>query len=516
MKKLNKKKLFLSLGSVFALSSVVAITASCSQKSTLNYSQFYWTSPTSDDDNGFQTKYKSMANDGKRALLMPGFQHPEKLQNALANDKFDANSIALILDAVYNNDNKAEFYKGADRVADVYFKVDEAAFLGGIAAAYMLNSNQSVFGKDNKLTWGGYVALNAKNTTNYLAGFDLGVKWANEKLKGKSVKQEGTQETKTWIEVEQVYASESSAGGFQPENDNAKKIIRELITKGVDLILPVAITQVGVAVTEAITTTSHNVGVIGVDVEVENDEAINKKTDKFINTNLSGNKNGVVRFSITKRLDVATVKLLENAISGQSLSKGKDEIIIGSEIDPRDKYKLGVNTVGNLSDGVVGISPSAYHYVIDAFNLAQANESDKISTYDQLVNKITNDELFKTLDKKPLVEGYLDVKKETDNDAALLENKTIDPRVNGGTLYKSAKGTYYFYPVAKSTYISNSSSNKFKELWDGAKTNEEKQSLIGLILSYAGAKVKDGGYSEATYNGLKEFYAKHGIKIPTL
>lgn len=165
-----------------------------------------------------------MANDGKRALLMPGFQHPEKLQNALANDKFDANSIALILDAVYNNDNKAEFYKGADRVADVYFKVDEAAFLGGIAAAYMLNSNQSVFGKDNKLTWGGYVALNAKNTTNYLAGFDLGVKWANEKLKGKSVKQEGTQETKTWIEVEQVYASESSAGGFQPENDNAKKL----------------------------------------------------------------------------------------------------------------------------------------------------------------------------------------------------------------------------------------------------------------------------------------------------
>ena len=225
----------------------------------------------------------------------------------------------------------------------------------------MLNSNQSVFGKDNKLTWGGYVALNAKNTTNYLAGFDLGVKWANEKLKGKSVKQEGTQETKTWIEVEQVYASESSAGGFQPENDNAKKIIRELITKGVDLILPVAITQVGVAVTEAIATASHNVGVIGVDVEVENDEAINKKTDKFINTNLSGNKNGVVRFSITKRLDVATVKLLENAISGQSLSKGKDEIIIGSEIDPRDKYKLGVNTVGNLSDGVVGISPSAYH-----------------------------------------------------------------------------------------------------------------------------------------------------------
>lgn len=516
MKKLNKKVLFLAIGSVFALGTIITVATSCTQKSTLNYSKFYWTSPTSDDDEGFQTKYKSMASDGKRALLMPGYQHPERLQNALVNDKFDPNLIALILDGVYNNDNKAEFYKGADRVADVYFKVDEAAFLGGIAAAYMLNSNQAVFGADNKLTWGGYVGINAKNTTNYLAGFDLGVKWANEKLKDKNIKQEGTQETKKWINVEQVYASESSAGGFQSNSANAKKIIQELITKGADLILPVAIPQVGIAVTEAIATTSHNVGVIGVDVEIENDQAINKKTDKFINTHLSGNKNGVIRFSITKRLDTATIKLLENAIKGESLSKKSDQIVIGSEIDPKDKYKLGVNTVGNLSDGVVGISPSAYHYVIDAFNLAQTNQSDKVSTYDELVNKITNDDLFKTLDKKPVVDGYLDVKKETDNEASLLNNKTIDPRVNGGTFYKSAKGTYYFYPVAKSTYISNTSSKKFKEIWDNTKSNDEKQALIGLLLSYAGAKVKDGGYSENTYNGLKEFYAKHGIKIPQL
>ena len=488
-----------------------------SSNSELNDSHYYWKAPKSDTSEGFQTIHKSMVEDGKRAFLLPGFSQSNYLQDAIKNAKFDKNAVGFLLDTVYNANNDPSLFDGANRVASVYFKVDDAAFLGGIAAAYMLNTNQNIFATDGQLNWGGYVALNAKNTTNYLAGFALGIEWANKHLANKKVLQEGSSESKTWIKVNEVQASQSSAGGFDENNENAKKILKELISKKADLILPVAITQMSLAVNEAISTTSHKVAIIGVDTEQENDKTINKEANTFKNTNISGNKNGVTRFSIVKRLGVAIEKLLENAVNGAQFQGHVNKI--GDEIDVHDKYKLGVNTVGSLVDGVVGISESAYHYLIDAFNLAQTDETNKVSTYDQLVQKMIQDPLFKSLNQDPKIDGYINPKNLANargNEGELINGKTISPEVNGGTIYKAANGSYYYYPVAKSTYTAQNASTIFKEIWDKAKNDDDKRRLVGLILSFAGANVKDGGYSEISYDGMLGFYAKHGIKIPKL
>lgn len=552
--KLNKKILFASLGSIIGLSAVAAVAAACTNgdnagnenvsngsgesfnaNSETNQLDFYWKAPKGDTSADLESILKSMGEDGKKAFILPGFNQSEKLQPILSTNKLDPNFSGYVLDAFYNENKDEKYIPNADRVAAVYFKVDEAAFLAGIAAAYMLNANQKLFkASEDGLKWGGYVGANAQNTTNFMAGMSLGVRWANEKLANKSIKQEGSEENLVWVEVQEVHASESAAGGFGSDNKKAKQIIDELVSNKADLILPVAAPQVHYAISGTITA-SRPVGVIGVDTAQEKDLVLNKNTQNFKDSNFE-NKDGVIRFSITKNLDVATTLLLNKAIENKpfvggtkvttTTSTGVNNVanaesstevkqkLFGKELHKEDAYKLGTNTVGGIADGIVGISQPGQKYLIEAFNLAQENESDKLNTYDAVKNKLAEDELFLTLNEEPKEAGKFKFAEGSTTSGTLTTGQSIDAKVNGGTVYLAANNEVYVYPVLKSTYIAESSSDVFKKAWESAQNDESKKRLVGQVLSFAGLNVKDSGFSETTFNGVINFYKEKGISIP--
>lgn len=508
---LKQKKIVLSsFSAIVALAAAGAVVAVSCKKEQTNL-QNYWTAPKSDDAAGFEQAYTRLANDGKRAFVLPGFNQSWYLEPALRDNKFNKDSIALVLDAFYNQSNKAEFYSGADRVASVYFKVDEAAFLGGIALAYMLNSNQDTFAKDNKLTWAGYVGNNAENTTNFLAGMVLGVHWANKNLKGKKVKQAGTNQEKDWINVEEFKSNRSSVGGFEADNGNAKTLIKNFVDAKVDAIIPVAGPQTNLVVNEAVAS-EHPFAIIGVDTAQENSD-VNKVTNKFNNSHVKGDKTRSIRFSITKNLNVATKKVLDNALAGAQIDSNAKP---NGKIIESDKYKLGVNTVGGLVDDVVGISKHGQEYLIEAFNLAK---NKALTSYKDVVAELVQEDLFKTLNIQPKVDELLDLNKKESISGALKQgtNFVYNPVVHGGTVYKPAEeGQLWFYPVLESKYISSSSSTKFKENWEKAKEEKDKKKLIGLITSFANVKVDDKSFSQTSYKGIVDFFKSQGINIPTI
>ncbi|AJQ45322.1 hypothetical protein JM47_01750 [Ureaplasma diversum] len=509
----HKKIVFGSLCATVALAGVGATLAvSCRKDQTqvdTSKLQSYWTAPKEDSQQGFLQAYSRFANDGKRAYILPGFNQSWYLEPAIKDGKFNKDSIALVLDAFYNEKNLAELYQGADRVASVYFKVDEAAFLAGIALAYMLNSNQATFATDNKLTWAGYVGLNAQNTTNFMAGMVLGVHWANENLKDKQIEQAGSTEKKAWINVEEVQADKSQVGGFDADNGNAKVLIKSFVDKKVDAIMAVAGPQTALVINE-VSNTEQPIAIIGVDTPQELSD-VNRVTNKFNNSNVTGDKTRSIRFSVTKNLDVATKMILENALKGAQLDANAKP---GQGINPNDKFKLGVNTVGGVADGVVGISKDGQDYLIKAYNTAK---SKNLTTYNEVTAELANDELFKTLNMQPNVSNLATNEEKSEIAGNLKAEFKYDPKTHGGTVYKPAdQGKLWYYPVLESKYISSTASTKFKENWEKAKEENDKKKLIGLITSFSGVTVNDKSFSQTTYNGIVEFFKGQGISIPTI
>lgn len=561
MKKLNKKFWLSLVGSSVALSTVAATAVACSStsSSTANVDvtslNSYWRSPAEDDAPAFTSVLKTFHDDGKRAFVLPGFNQGGKLEIEMANQGLWNNSIALVLDAFYNEANQYNLVLNGDRVAAVYFKVDEAAFLAGIAAAYMLNSHQSTFNAETDgLKWGGYVGIDARNTTNFLAGFSLGVKWANEKLKGQQIKQDNSEVTKTWVEVQEVQATDSAVGGFDANSEKARQVVNSLITKGADLLLPVAGPQTHISVSTA-ASSDRNIMVIGVDTPQENIVDLNRNTTKFANVNFDSgiNKQGVIPFSITKNLHVATARLLENAIKNEGFAqiqasaqvitpvvKGSADVIgetkyAGRLLNDADKYKLGTNTVGGIADGVVGLSEAGHSYLIKAYNQATPSLlSNPLTSYDQVVNAILNDSTFKLLNKELNIDDRFveEVIKTKNGDVKLLylkdKTKGVNHSVNGGTLYEAAElnrkdqRQVYYYPVLKSTYIAESPSNVFKQVWDEAQKKDKEANdgkwvnslnLVAQILSFKGLQLKDKSFSQTTFEGIIKFFTDKGINI---
>lgn len=240
-----KKGILFALGGLATLSVISIVAASCA-KPLVNIDSInsYFKVPVQDNTQGFHTQYQTMSNEGKRAFVLGGYKQPLPLLAGLENNSFNKDSIGLLIDTGFDEKeaNRLKNIKEKlSRVGSVVFKVEEAAFLAGIAAAYQLNTNQERFLKDKKgLTWGGYVGINTSSTTPFLVGFDAGVKWANEKLANMQIKQSGTNLTKTYIEVKQQLPENNSSSVFSFDPGKGKDVVQEFIDKDIDVLLAVA------------------------------------------------------------------------------------------------------------------------------------------------------------------------------------------------------------------------------------------------------------------------------------
>ncbi|WP_303922965.1 BMP family protein [Ureaplasma parvum] len=521
--KINKKILFASLAGVVTLASVAAVAASCNDSSKdngktnkdgnyiskLSLENFY-AKPSGDDSSGYHRTYNSLYEDGARMLGLISYSHSGAIK-----DYFGSNSDKKDLSAVLIDD-KFSGTVGKDRVASISYRVDQAAFLTGIAAAYYLNANQKTFATDGKLTWGGYVGQHFTSTSTFIQGFKFGVQWANEKLKNKKVKQAENNEEKEWINVEQVFATNYQSGDFSPTSDKAKAIVNQLVSNNVDLILPVAGPQIDYATTAA-AESSKPIVVVGVDTEQELDDNTNKARISENNKSLANGK--TIIFSIVKRVDLAIKAALENASKGAQLT---------NDIN-KDVYKLGTHTEASLDKStyvddtpLVELSNAGRVYLEQAAKLAGL----KAITYAQIVNVIQNEELFKLLSTKGTATLETLATKTSDG-WVLKDNEKNKPfselqKLLGGEVYiNESDKKLYPYSLTGSSYLEEdpkkrSASQEFKKYWDAATTPEVKEKLAKVVLGQNNAVLKDKSFSESAYNGLAAFYKSKKIIIPKI
>lgn len=522
--KINKKILFASFAGVATLASVAAIVASCNDSNKNNGGtsqdgnyvsklvlENFYSKPAGDigDNPGYHRTYNSLYDDGARMLGLISFSHSGPIAEYFKSSNAKKDLSAVLIDDKFSGN------EGKDRIASVSYRVDQAAFLTGIAAAYYLNANQETFGKDGKLTWGGYVGLHFTSTSTFIQGFKFGVQWANEKLKDKNINQEDANGTnKKWMNVEQVFANKYVAGSFKPDEEGATNIINDLITKKADVILPVAGPQTNIATSIVSNATDPSV-IIGVDTAQELDDVTNRKRI----TNKTVNDGKTILFSIVKRVDLAMKGAIENASKGAQLT---DDIT-------KDAYKLGTHTEASLDKStyvddtpLVELSNAGRVYLEQAAKLAGL----KAITYAQIVDAIQNEDLFKLLSQKGTT--TLENVATKTNDGWTLKNEYSNKpfaelqKLLGGEVYiNELDKKLYPYSLTGSSYLEEdktkrSASQEFKKAWDAATTPEAKEKLAKVVLGQNNAVIKDKSFSESAYNGLAAFYKSKKIIIPKI
>ncbi|CAN5388044.1 BMP family ABC transporter substrate-binding protein [soil metagenome] len=198
----------------------------------------------------------------------------------------------------------------AKNVKDIVFETDEAAFLGGYAAASYSKTGVVA-------TWGG---AEYPSVTIYMDGVADGVAYYNEQ-KGKDVKLLG------WDEKTQ---KGSFIGNFTDQNA-AKSVTQNFLDQKADVIIPIAgsLYQGGAA---AIQSSNSDAVLVGVDADIYLTDP--KYKDLFL-------------VSILKKVDAASTDVVEASA----------------------KSKTFDNTayVGTLENGGVGLSPfHAYSSKIDS------------------------------------------------------------------------------------------------------------------------------------------------------
>ncbi|UIU28749.1 BMP family ABC transporter substrate-binding protein [Ureaplasma parvum] len=512
--KLNKKIILASVIGIMGVALVAIALVACSQNKTksdsrnLTLNNFYGR-PSSDGDDAYQAIYASKIQDGARMLGLISFRHKNPISKYFNSPKDNQQVSAVLIDEIY------DLQTGKDRIASITYRADQAAFLAGIAAAYYLNSNQNVFGKDNKLTWGGFVGIHLPSTTRFIQGFKFGIQWANEKLKNKKVKQTENNEEKEWINVEQVFATNYQSGDFSPTSDKAKAIVNQLVSNNVDLILPVAGPQIDYATTAA-AESSKPIVVVGVDTEQELDDNTNKARISENNKSLANGK--TIIFSIVKRLDLAFKGALLKASEGAQLT---------NDIN-KDAYKLGTHTEASFNKNtyvdntaLVELSKAGHQYLIDAIKLSGLKE---VNDYKTIVEIIQEDPLFKLLSQIGTKKLDEVATKSQQGDWVLKSEYQDLPFIQlqkmlGGLVYVDQKNELYPYELSNSFYLEKDpnkrqASRAFYNYWNAKDANQIN--LVKIFLGQSVDVLKDKSFSESIYKGLEEFYKSKNIIIPKL
>jgi basic membrane protein A and related proteins len=241
----------------------------------------------SQSSSDYAPAFSSLVAQKCNIIVAAGFQFPKALgASAQANPKID---YAMI------DDNSLKL----PNVKDIVFETDEAAFLGGYAAAAYSKTGVVA-------TWGG---AKYPTVTIYMDGIADGVKYFNQQ-KHKNVKLLG------WDEASQ---NGSFVGGFTDQN-KAKQLTQGFLDQKADVIIPVAgsLYQGGAA---AITGSKSTAVLEGVDADLY---LTDPKYKSLILT------------SILKKVDVAAKDVVEQAAKGQFDN---------------------TTYIGDLKNGGVGLSP---------------------------------------------------------------------------------------------------------------------------------------------------------------
>ena len=265
--------------------------------------------PSTDNVASFITMYNALAP--KTIAVAPGFLHVKPLSSK-ANGL--TGKAAILLDGYVSKNN----------IASVEFKAYEAAFLGGIQAGFYLNQYYETYKTNGGLKVATFGGLNIPGVISFMIGFQNGIKYFNENLPTVS-----TRKAEKIIFIDNGGKNDYFSGGFAP--GGGKEIAEKLISKGADIILPVSAPQV-VDVLKAIKTKGSKTKVIGVD---------SKQEDEF-----DANYPDVVIFSILKDLKVATLKIL-NVVAGVKTATDTGYAGIGG---------FGKYTIGTLENELVGIT----------------------------------------------------------------------------------------------------------------------------------------------------------------
>lgn len=509
-RKLKTKVLWSTAAGVLALGSVSAVAVACKDNNKLELKSFY-TAPRSETTEDYKSAYNTLINDGARFLALYGFYHGSHLAKIMEKDGLSNGTVAVYVD------DKFSGTENVDRVASIQFRVDHAAFLAGIAGAYHLNSNQKTYLRNgvSELTWAGIVGLPFSSTSTFIQGFKLGVAWANEKLKGKEITQkDDSGAKKAWKEVKQVFASEYKTGSFNAEEPKASQLMDELITKKASLVLIAAGGQGNIAVNK-INNASYPVSLVGVDTAQEKDNSFNK--DRLTNKDVNNGK--PVLFSIVKRVDMAGYAVMKSAKEGKQIEKDLN----------KDAYKLGVHTLASFdkstfvnNQALVQLSEAGRDELIEAYKLVDST----VANYNDVVAKVSQDEIFKILDVEKTKEEldkvlnsndkgeHTSVKDEYKNKSVIELQKML-----GGDVYVDSDGKVYPYKNNKSSYLGNktaetaTASTKFKDAWDAAKTKNDKAKLVKMAIEPSG-RINDKSFQQTGYNGIYHFYKENGIEIP--
>lgn len=221
----------------------------------------------SQSSSDYAPAFSSLVAQNCDIIVAAGFQFPQALgASAKANPKID---YAMI------DDNSLKL----PNVKDIVFETDEAAFLGGYAAA--------AYSKNGVVaTWGG---AKYPTVTIYMDGIADGVKYYNEQ-KHKNVKLLG------WDVTSQ---NGSFVGGFTDQN-KAKQLTQGFLDQKADVIIPVA-GSLYQGAAAAITGSKSSAVLEGVDADLY---LTDPKYKSLILT------------SILKKVDVAAKDVVEQAAKG--------------------------------------------------------------------------------------------------------------------------------------------------------------------------------------------------------
>lgn len=472
-------KLFLkiSLG-ITALALPALVIGGYFGMSNINNYLNYYKIPVNDTPPGYILAYKSCVRQGAEIIVSPGFTHKDPIISAFnGNKEYFKNTGFMLLDEAVN---VVENNSWSQNTVGVTFRSDLSGFRTAISAGMLLNDNQKHFlGEDNKLTYGTYGGAPYSSVTSFMGGFQKGIEWFNKNLEGKIIPETDI----TIKKVEQINVrNDTDFGiGFGPGQDGG--LIKKFISKNVDIFMPVAGPQIWDAQNVIISDNKKTV-LIGVDSASEDDSLNMPIPSKLLDSNFKG-ANGskkIVQMSAIKDLALATDRVLNIINNGNKIPEGAIANEYNELVSAEGTGGFGTNGVGNILNGMVGVSPAGIELYEKSLKMVGAT-----------INQSTD----------PSLDPSLSVEKDM-----------FYTSQNEGT----AKGSIFNYGEAPFGIR-----QKFEDLKqetvlskkDFVKSNKQSDSgKIKIVLSGSTSILMDGSFSQSCYTGMYNWFKGKGITIP--
>lgn len=251
------------------------------------------------DAEKLKTGISGQLEKGMETLLLPGFTHGTKQLDELAKTATDRNFVLFDANGYVDGTNFVAYNN--PRIASVLYDVHQAAFIAGYLAAKYYDSISQT------LKLGMFGGMKFPSVYSFMAGAKAGVLAYN------------TDNSTSHQVINLGSVDDHYSGSFAPGGGTAKA--NELITKGANVLLPVAGPQTKDAIDVVKGKANHFV--IGVDVDA---------------TNLYKDDASLILTSITKGLKKSTERILSELYGTTP-----------------DRKSFGTTTTGNLDNEEIGI-----------------------------------------------------------------------------------------------------------------------------------------------------------------